>query len=41
MRTLSALSLPLLVAGCFGPASKVDSNATLTVGGDAQRQSGH
>ena len=40
MRTFSALSLSLLWAGCFGPASKVDSNATLAVGGAAQRQSG-
>jgi hypothetical protein len=40
MRTLSVLALPALVAGCFGPPSHVDSNATLTVGGAAQRQSG-
>src|SRR4051812_18377692 len=40
MRTLSALSLPLLVTGCFGPASHVDSNATLAVAGTAQRQGG-
>src|SRR5262249_11828980 len=40
MRTLSAISLPLIVAGCFGPPSHVDSNATLAVGGAAERQSG-
>jgi NedA-like, galactose-binding domain len=40
MRTLSSLSLSLLVAGCFGPPSHVDSNATLAVNGAAQRQSG-
>ena len=40
MRTLSALALPLVVAGCFGPPSHVDSSASLTVGGTAQRESG-
>jgi hypothetical protein len=40
MRTLSALVVATLACGCFGPASHVDSNATLSVGGVAQRQSG-
>lgn len=40
MRTLSALALPIVVAGCFGPPSHVDSNATIAVGGAAERQSG-
>jgi hypothetical protein len=40
MRTLSALVVVMLAAGCLGPASQVDSNATLSVGGVAQRQSG-
>jgi hypothetical protein len=39
MRTLSLVVIAF-AAGCFGPASKVDSNATLTVGGVAQRQDG-
>ena len=40
MRTLSALVFATLASGCFGPASHVDSNATLSVGGVAQRQDG-
>jgi len=40
MRTLSVLSVSIFVAGCFGPPSHVDSNASLTVGGAAQRQNG-
>ena len=40
MRTLSVLALSILAPGCFGPASHVDSNASLTVGGVAQRQDG-
>lgn len=40
MRTSSAIAIALLVPGCFGPASKVDSNASLTVAGVAQRQNG-
>ena len=40
MRTLSALMFATLVSGCFGPASHVDSNATLSVGGVAQRENG-
>ncbi len=38
MRTLSALVVSMLTAGCLGPASHVDSNATISVGGVAQRQ---
>ena len=40
MRTLSAFVVAMLVSGCFGPASHVDSNATLSVGGTAQRENG-
>src|SRR5579863_4156008 len=40
MRILSALVVVMLAAGCFGPASHVDSNASLYVGGVAQRQNG-
>jgi F5/8 type C domain len=40
VRNLSALSVAVLACGCFGPASKVDSNATLTVAGVAQRENG-
>lgn len=40
MRTLSALVVTMLASGCFGPASQVDSNAKLTVGGVTQRQNG-
>ena len=40
MRTSSVLALGLVVGGCFGPPSKVDSNATLTVGGSTERQDG-
>ena len=40
MRTLSAFVVAMLISGCFGPASHVDSNATLSVGGIAQRQDG-
>jgi hypothetical protein len=40
MRTLSALVFVTMVSGCFGPASHVDSNATLSVAGVAQRQNG-
>jgi hypothetical protein len=39
MRTSSALVVATLVAGC-GPASHVDSNASLSVAGVAQRQNG-
>ncbi len=39
MRTLSALAIAMLVCGC-GPASHVDSGATITVSGVAQRQTG-
>ena len=39
MRTLSALVVVMLAAGC-GPASHVDSNATINVSGVAQRQGG-
>jgi hypothetical protein len=39
MRTLSPLVVAMLAAGC-GPASQVDSDATLTVGGVAQREGG-
>jgi hypothetical protein len=39
MRTLSPLVVAMLAAGC-GPASQVDSDATLTVGGVAQRETG-
>ncbi|HLK92245.1 MAG TPA: discoidin domain-containing protein [Polyangia bacterium] len=38
MRTLSALVVSMLTAGCLGPASHVDSSATISVGGVAQRQ---
>jgi len=40
MRMFWAVASSLVVAGCFGPASKVDSNATLTVAGAAARQNG-
>jgi hypothetical protein len=40
MRTLSALVVGTLLCGCFGPASHVDSDATLSVGGVAQRENG-
>jgi hypothetical protein len=40
MRTLSGLVVVMLAAGCLGPASHVDSSATLYVGGVAQRQNG-
>ena len=40
MRTLSALAVATLASGCLGPASQVDPNATLSVGGVAQRQNG-
>ena len=40
MRTLSVLVVAMLACGCLGPRSQVDSNATLSVGGVAQRQSG-
>lgn len=40
MRTWSALALATFATGCFGPASQVDSSASLYVGGVAQRQSG-
>jgi len=40
MRILGALASSLVVAGCFGPPSHVDSNATLSVGGAAARQNG-
>jgi hypothetical protein len=39
MRTF-AVVVALLSPGCFGPPSHVDSNATLSVGGVAQRQNG-
>ena len=39
MRTLSALVIVTLAAGC-GPASHVNSDASLSVGGVAQRQNG-
>jgi hypothetical protein len=39
MRTLSPLVVAMLAAGC-GPASQVASDATLTVGGVAQRETG-
>jgi len=39
MRTLSALVIATLVTGC-GPASHVNSDASLSVGGVAQRQNG-
>jgi hypothetical protein len=39
MRTF-AVAVALLTPGCFGPPSHVDSNATLSVGGVAQRQDG-
>src|SRR5690242_12444308 len=43
MRTSTLLALPLSVSfltGCFGPPSKVDSNATMNVSGSAARQNG-
>ncbi len=40
MRTLSVGVVAMLVSGCFGPASHVDSNASLSVSGVAQRQNG-
>lgn len=40
MRSFSALLVATLAAGCFGPASHVDPNASLYVGGAAQRQTG-
>ncbi|HVT08994.1 MAG TPA: discoidin domain-containing protein [Polyangia bacterium] len=40
MRTLSVGVVATLVSGCFGPASHVDSNASLSVSGVAQRQNG-
>jgi hypothetical protein len=40
LRTLSALVITMLASGCFGPASHVDSNAALSVGGVAQRENG-
>ena len=40
MRNLSVLAVAALACGCFGPASQVDSNATLTVGGVAERENG-
>jgi hypothetical protein len=39
MRTLSAFAVATLASRCFGPASHVDSNAALSVGGVAQRES--
>lgn len=40
MRRVLALVVSILASGCFGPASHVDSNATLSVGGVAQRETG-
>src|SRR5581483_2992392 len=40
MRTLSSLIVATLASGCLGPASHVDSNASLSVGGIAQRENG-
>ena len=40
MRTLSLMLVAALAPGCFGPPSHVDSNASLSVGGVAQRQNG-
>jgi len=40
MRTVPALVFVMLAPGCLGPASHVDSSATLSVGGAAQRQNG-
>jgi hypothetical protein len=40
MRTLSALVFAIFASGCFGPPSHVDSNATVSVGGMAQRENG-
>jgi hypothetical protein len=40
MRTLSAFAPLVLIAGCFGPPSHVDSNATITIDGSAERQNG-
>jgi hypothetical protein len=40
MRAFSAVTFATVVCGCFGPASHVDSNATLTVTGVVQRESG-
>lgn len=40
MRTFSILVVTTTAFGCFGPTSHVDSNASLYVGGVAQRQNG-
>jgi hypothetical protein len=40
MRTSSAVLVVTLASGCLGPASHVDSNASLSVTGVAQRQNG-
>jgi hypothetical protein len=40
VRNSSVLVVAVLACGCFGPASKVDSNATLTVSGAAERENG-
>jgi hypothetical protein len=40
MRNSLALVVAMLASGCFGPASHVDSNASLSVGGVAERQNG-
>jgi hypothetical protein len=40
MRTLSLAFVAMLAPGCFGPPSHVDANASLSVGGVAQRQDG-
>jgi F5/8 type C domain len=40
MRSVSALVFATLACGCLGPASHVDSNATLSVGGVAEQQNG-
>src|SRR5689334_18332771 len=40
MRTCTLFALPLLLTGCFGPPSHVDSSASITVGGDVARADG-
>ena len=40
MRASSALVFAIFACGCFGPASHVDSSATISVGGVVQRQDG-
>ena len=40
MRTSSALVFAILVSGCLGPTSHVDSKAALSVAGLAQRETG-